>query len=119
MVRYIAVALVVLLALADEADAQEATIAFRCEVSAQDAGSSQSEPFSIEISGSTVRLSGVAALDSKFSLLRKNDQFYVFKNGRGQGGNINRSNGAVELYAVNAAAHKMTVSINGVCTKQN
>jgi hypothetical protein len=101
-----------LLLLAGSAGAQDALVSFRCESPAQ------SEPFSIEISGSTVKLSGVGVLDGKFSLIRKNDQFYVFKNSRGQGGNISRSNGAVELYAVNAAAHKMTVSINGVCLKQ-
>ncbi len=43
---------------------------------------------------------------------------YVFKNKKNQGGNINRSTGAVELYAVNAASHEMTVSINGACVEQ-
>ncbi len=97
--------------------AQEAT--FQCEASAQEAGSAQSEPFSIEIRGGAVKLSGVSALESTFSLIRKNDAFYVFKNNKGQGGNINRSNGVVELYAVNATSHKMTVSITGVCSKPN
>lgn len=102
-----------LLLFCGSAGAQDALVSFRCEAPAQ------SEPFSIEISGSTVKLSGVGVLDGKFSLIRKNDQFFVFKNSRGQGGNINRSNGAVELYAVNAAAHKLSVSINGICVKQD
>lgn len=99
------------LALADCAVAQDAPIAFQCQAS--------TGPFSIEIKGGAVKLSGVSALDSSFSLLRKNSAFYVFKNNKGQGGNINRSTGAVELYAVNAASHKMTVSINGGCVKQD
>jgi len=107
------------LALADSAFAQDAPIAFQCQASAQSAGSTQSGPFSIEIKGGAVKLSGVSALDSNFSLIRKNNAFYVFKNNKGQGGNIDRSNGAVELYAVNAASHKMTVSINGACVKQD
>jgi hypothetical protein len=98
--------------------AQDAPVRFQCEVTTQDAGSSQSGPFSVEINGTAVKVAGVDALDSNFSILRKNDAFYVFKNKKNQGGNINRSNGAVELYAVNAATHKMTVSIYGTCVKQ-
>ncbi len=112
-----AVAVVVFL-LVGSAAAQDAPVRLQCQVSAQEAGSNQSDPFSIVISGKTVSLSGVSALESNFSLIRKNDAFYVFKNNKNQGGNINRSNGAVELYAVNPATHKMTVSINGVCVHQ-
>ncbi|MGJ0451945.1 MAG: hypothetical protein ACR65T_01750 [Methylocystis sp.] len=98
--------------------AEDAPVTFQCEVSAQQSDSSQSAPFSIEIRGAAVKLSNVSALDGNFSLIRKNDAFYVFKNKKNQGGNLNRSNGAVELYAVNAASHKMTVSINGACVEQ-
>jgi hypothetical protein len=109
---------IALLMAAGSASAEDAAVAFQCQVAAQEAGPSQSEPFSIEIRGSAVKLAGVSALDGGFSLIRKNDAFYVFKNGKGQGGNINRANGVVELYAVNAASHKMTVSITGTCVKQ-
>ena len=98
--------------------AEDAPVTFQCDASAQQDSSTQSEPFSIEIKGSAVKLNNVSALDSGFSLLRKNDAYYVFKNKKNQGGNINRANGAVELYAVDAASHKMTVSITGVCAEQ-
>jgi hypothetical protein len=98
--------------------AEDAAVTYQCEVSAQQGASSQSAPFSIEIRGAAVKLSNVSALDDNFALIRKNDAFYVFKNKKNQGGNINRSNGAVELYAVNAASHEMTVSINGACVEQ-
>lgn len=98
--------------------AEDAPVTYQCEVSAQQSDSSQSAPFSIEIRGAAVKLSNVSALDDTFALIRKNDAYYVFKNKKNQGGNINRSNGAVELYAVNAASHEMTVSINGVCVEQ-
>lgn len=111
-------AAVFFLLFSGSAIAQDAPVRLQCQVSAQEAGSSQSGPFSIGISGKAVTLSGVSALESNFSLIRKNDAFYVFKNNKNQGGNINRSNGAVELYAVNPATHKMTVSINGICMRQ-
>ncbi|CAJ0850376.1 hypothetical protein AMST5_00260 [freshwater sediment metagenome] len=111
--------LIAVLIAVNSAAAEEGPIAFQCQAAAQDAGPAQSEPFSLEIKGSTVKLVGVSALDGSFSLIRKNDTFYVFKNGKGQGGNINRTNGVVELYAVNAASHKMTVSITGTCVKQD
>ncbi|HEY8125216.1 MAG TPA: hypothetical protein VIF88_07325 [Methylocystis sp.] len=98
--------------------AEDAPVTYQCEVSAQQSDPSQSGPFSIEIRGAAVKLDNVSALDSNFSLIRKSDAFYVFKNKKNQGGNLNRSNGAVELYAVNAASHEMTVSINGVCVEQ-
>ncbi len=98
--------------------AQDAPVRFQCEAPAQDAASGQAGPFSVEINGMAVKISGVDALDSNFSILRKNEAFYVFKNKKNQGGNINRANGAVELYAVNPASHKMTVSINGMCVEQ-
>lgn len=98
--------------------AEDAPVTYQCEVSAQQSDSSQSGPFSIEISGAVVKLSNVSALDGHFSLIRKNDAYYVFKNKKNQGGNVNRSTGAVELYAVNAASHEMTVSINGACVEQ-
>ncbi|CCJ08899.1 hypothetical protein [Methylocystis sp. SC2] len=98
--------------------AEDAPVTYQCEVSAQQSDSSQSAPFSIEIRGAAVKLSNVSALDGNFSLIRKNDAFYVFKNKKNQGGNLNRSTGAVELYAVNAASHQMTVSINGACVEQ-
>ncbi len=90
----------------NSAIAQDAPVRLQCQVSAQEAGSSQSRPFSIEISGKAVTLSGVSALESNFSLMRKNDAFYVFKNNKNQAGNINRSNDAVEPYAVNPSTHK-------------
>lgn len=112
-------ALIALFFTVAPAAAEDGPVAFQCEAAAQEAGAAQTQPFSIEIKGSSVKLAGVDALDSNFSLIRKNDAFYVFKNNKGQGGNINRSNGVVELYAVNAASHKMTVSITGTCTRQN
>lgn len=117
--KTVLISAITFLALAGSSFAQDAPIAFQCQPSSQSAGSTQSGPFSIEIKGGAVKLSGVSGLDSNFSLIRKNSAFFVFKNNKGQGGNINRSNGAVELYAVNAASHKMTVSINGACVQQD
>ncbi len=117
--RTVPCSMIALLAAAGSAAAEDAPVAFQCETAVQEAGASQSEPFSIEIKGNAVKLAGVDSLDSSFSMIRKNDNFYVFKNGKGQGGNINRTNGVVELYAVNAASHKMTVSITARCVKQD
>lgn len=106
----------VLLLTAGSAAAEDAVV-FQCQVAAQGAGPSQTEPFTIEIRGSAVKLSGVESLDGSFGMIRKNDAFYVFKNAKGQGGNINRADGVAELYAVNAASHKMTVSITARCSR--
>jgi hypothetical protein len=109
---------IVLLMSSAAAFADDAQISFQCEASAQQDSSNGFGPFSIEINGKSVKQSGVGVLDGNFSLIRKSDAYYVFKNSKNQGGNINRANGAVELYAVNAASHKMTVSIIGVCVER-
>ena len=79
---------------------------------------SQIEPFSIDINDKSVTLDGVDKFENKFSLIQKDTKFYVFKNGpKTQGGNIDRTNGAVYLYAVNKAARKVSRSISGLCSK--
>jgi len=96
--------------------ALDAPVRFQCEDAAKQGNpEAQGEPISIEITNKTVKVSGVGALDSNFALIQMDEKFYVFKNKKNQGGNINRANGVFQLYAVDRNAHKMTVSINGGC----
>lgn len=97
--------------------AQDAPVRLRCEGKSL-TSDSHIEPFSIEINDKFVTLDGVDSFESKFSLIQKDTKFYVFKNGpKTQGGNIDRTNGAVYLYAVNKAARKVSRSISGLCSK--
>ena len=97
--------------------AQDTSIKFRCE-GKNLTTESQIEPFSVEISNKAVTLSGVSNLDSIFSLIQQDSRFYVFKNGKKtQGGNVDRSTGSINLYALDKGAHKITLSINGICVK--
>lgn len=102
--------------------ALDAPVRFQCEDAAGQANpgspEAQGEPISIEITNKAVKVSGVGALDSSFTLIQMDEKFYVFKNKKNQGGNINRTNGVFQLYAVDRNAHKMTVSINGVCKQE-
>jgi hypothetical protein len=99
--------------------AQDAPTIFQCEGGVQQGSSktqTQIEPFSIEIQNKAVNLSGVGSLETRFSLIQKDEKFYVFKNARkDQGGNIDRQSGRVNLYAIDKTAHKLTVSIDGLC----
>ncbi|MFO1104167.1 MAG: hypothetical protein U1E20_14840 [Methylocystis sp.] len=99
--------------------AEDAPITFQCEGSLQQ-GSQKTEtpiePFSVEIKGKVVTLTGVGNLGTAFSLIQKDQRFYVFKNaGKDQGGNIDRQTGVISLYVLDKSAHKISASINGRC----
>ena len=97
--------------------AQDSSIKFRCEGKSLTT-ESQIEPFSVEISNKAATVSGVNDLDSNFSLIQQDSRFYVFKNGKKtQGGNIDRSTGGINLYALDKGAHKIAISISGICVK--
>ena len=101
------------------AAAEDAPTTLQCEGNLQQ-GSQKAEtpiePFSVEIKDKAVKLTGVSNLGTTFSLIQKDQKFYVFKNaGKDQGGNIDRQTGAIGLYGLDKSAHKITVSINGRC----
>jgi hypothetical protein len=104
-------------AFSGAAEAQDASIRFRCQGSS--ATGSQVEPFAVEIKNRAVEVSGLEKFETRLPLIQQDARFYVFKNGnKTQGGNIDRSNGAINLYIVNLSAHKITTSITGLCTKE-
>ena len=101
------------------AAAEDSAVTFQCEGNLQQ-GSQKTktpiEPFSVEIKDKVVKLTGVSELGTTFSLIQKDQKFYVFKNAKkDQGGNIDRQTGVISLYALDKSAHKITVSINGRC----
>ena len=99
--------------------AEDSPTTFQCEGNLQQGSKKPEtpiEPFSVEIKDKAVKLTGVSELGTTFSLIQKDQKFYVFKNARkDQGGNIDRQAGAISLYALDKSAHKITVSINGRC----
>jgi hypothetical protein len=101
------------------AAAEDSLTTLQCEGNLQEGNQKTEtpiEPFLVEIKNKTVKLDGVSYLGSAFSLIQKDQKFYVFKNARkDQGGNINRQTGVISLYALDKSAHKITVSINGRC----
>jgi hypothetical protein len=102
--------------------AQDAPVRFQCEGKLQlesPKTGSEIEPFSIEVKNKAVKLSGLSNLEANFSLIQEDEQYYVFKNARKtQGGNIDRPSGKLYLYVLDKDAHKITLSINGLCTKE-
>ncbi len=105
-----------LILVSGSAMAQDVPVRLRCEGKGL-TNDSQIEPFSIDIDDKSVTLDGVDKFENKFSLIQKDSKFYVFKNGpKTQGGNIDRTNGAVYLYAVNKAARIVSRSISGHCS---
>jgi hypothetical protein len=95
-----------------------ADASFRCEGANQTTGT-QLQPFTVDIRGKTVTLSGVEGLGSSFALIQADSQFFVFKNGaKTQGGNINRASSTISLYVLDLAKHKLVVQIGGRCTAQ-
>lgn len=105
------------------ATAQDASPKLQCEGKIQRESpktESQMEPFSVEIKNKAVNLSGVSDLETNFSLVQRDEKFFVFKNARKtQGGNIDRTTGQIILYAIDKNTHKITVSVNGLCAKEN
>ena len=101
--------------------AEQASVDFRCDGKMEnDETVTELKPFSIRIEDKVVRIEGLSDLDAKFALIQKDEQFFVFKNARKtQGGNIERPTGKLYLYAVDKGAHKLTLSVNGLCTKEN
>lgn len=103
--------------------AQDAPVKLQCDGKIQRENpktESQMEPYSVEISGKAVKLNGVSDLDDKFSLIQKDERFYVFKNAKKtQGGNIDRTNGQLSLYAMDKNNRKIIISVVGLCTKEN
>ncbi len=102
------------------ANAEDGAAAFRCEgESQQDAQQSAPASFSVEIVNKSVKLGGVEGMESKFALIQKDDNFYVFKNARKtQGGNIDRRTGRISLYVLDKAARRITLSVEGQCAKE-
>ena len=105
------------------AAAQDAPPKFQCDGKIQRENpktKSQMEPFLVEIKNKVVNLSGLSDLEANFSLIQSDEKFYVFKNAKKtQGGNIDRTTGQIILYAVDKNTHKIVVSINGLCAKEN
>jgi hypothetical protein len=101
--------------------AEQASVDFRCSGNMEgDEAVTELSPFSIRIEDKVVKIDGLSDLDAKFTLIQTNEQFFVFKNAKKtQGGNIERPTGKLYLYAVDKGAHKLTLSINGLCTKEN
>jgi hypothetical protein len=102
--------------------AEQVSVDFRCEGNMQrdDEAATQLEPFSIRIQNKVVKIDGLSHLDTKFTLIQMDDKFCVFKNAmKTQGGNIERPTGVLYLYAIDKVAHKVTLSVNGHCTKEN
>jgi hypothetical protein len=101
--------------------AEQASVEFRCDGKMEkDEAVTELNQFSISIEDKAVKIEGLSDLDAKFALIQKDEQFFVFKNARKtQGGNIERPTGKLYLYAVDKAAHKLTLSVNGLCAKEN
>ncbi len=102
--------------------AEQVSADFRCEGNMQrdDEAATQLQPFSIRIQEKVVKIDGLSQLDAKFNLIQMDDKFCVFKNAmKTQGGNIERPTGVLYLYAIDKVAHKVTLSVNGHCTKEN
>jgi hypothetical protein len=103
--------------------AQEAPVKLQCQGNIQRGSpktETQMEPVSVEINGKAVKLNGVDDFETSFSLIQKDEKFYVFKNSKKtQGGNINRATGQLYLYSMDMGRHKIAVSVNGTCTKSD
>jgi hypothetical protein len=103
--------------------AQDAPLKLQCEGKIQRENpktESQMEPYSVEIGGKAVKLIGVGDLETNYSLIQKDERFYVFKNAKKtQGGNLNRATGQLSLYALDKGSHKIAISVAGLCTKEN
>ncbi len=98
--------------------AARADASFRCEGVNQTTGA-QMQPFTVEIRGKTVTLDGVPELSKSLSLIQQDAHFLVFKNGsKTQGGNIDRTTMAINLYVLDMGRHKLAVQIGGRCSAQ-
>lgn len=105
------------------ASAQDAPVKLQCQGNIQretPKTETQMEPVSVEISGKSVKLTGSGDFETSFSLIQKDERFYVFKNAKKtQGGNINRATGQLDLYSMDQNRRRVVVSVNGLCTKEN
>ena len=98
--------------------ARAADMSFRCEGVNQTSGT-QVQPFTVDIRGKTVTLNGVEELGKGLSLIQQDAHFLVFKNGaKTAGGNIDRTSMTINLYVLDKAKHKLSVSIGGRCAAQ-